>query len=41
MLQNLPSIVAAQVLNPQPGSRVLDMCAGGHDTQNLTLLFLG
>jgi hypothetical protein len=28
MLQNLPSIVAAQVLNPQPGSRVLDMCAG-------------
>jgi hypothetical protein len=32
MLQNLPSIVAAQVLNPQPGSRVLDMCAGAQDS---------
>lgn len=27
MLQALPSIVAAQTLNPEPGSRVLDMCA--------------
>ena len=27
MLQNLPSAVVAHVLNPAPGSRVLDMCA--------------
>ena len=27
MLQNLPSIVAAQALSPARGSRVLDMCA--------------
>jgi 16S rRNA C967 or C1407 C5-methylase (RsmB/RsmF family) len=27
MLQALPCIVAAQVLDPAPGSRVLDMCA--------------
>jgi 16S rRNA methyltransferase RsmB/F len=34
MLQNLPSIVAALVLAPQPGWRVLDMCAapGGKAT---------
>jgi hypothetical protein len=34
MLQNLPSIVAAQILQPPPGSRVLDMCAapGGKTT---------
>lgn len=34
MLQNLPSIVAASVLDPPPGSRVLDMCAapGGKTT---------
>ncbi|GIL60725.1 hypothetical protein Vafri_15256 [Volvox africanus] len=34
MLQNLPSVVAALVLNPAPGSRVLDMCAapGGKST---------
>jgi hypothetical protein len=34
MLQNLPSIVAALVLAPLPGSRVLDMCAapGGKTT---------
>ena len=25
--QNLPSIVASHVLNPQPGEMVLDMCA--------------
>ncbi|WVZ93309.1 hypothetical protein U9M48_039298 [Paspalum notatum var. saurae] len=33
-LQNLPSIVAAHVLDPQPGERVLDMCAapGGKTT---------
>ncbi|KAL6646447.1 hypothetical protein ACP70R_018055 [Stipagrostis hirtigluma subsp. patula] len=33
-LQNLPSIVAARVLDPQPGERVLDMCAapGGKTT---------
>lgn len=27
MLQNLPSAVVAHVLNPAPGSTVLDMCA--------------
>ena len=27
MLQNLPSAVVAHVLNPSPGSTVLDMCA--------------
>ncbi|GLI66565.1 hypothetical protein VaNZ11_010453 [Volvox africanus] len=34
MLQNLPSVVAALVLSPAPGSRVLDMCAapGGKAT---------
>jgi hypothetical protein len=37
MLQNLPSIVAAQVLNPQPGSRVLDMCAGELQIWHLSL----
>ncbi|XP_038709669.1 tRNA (cytosine(72)-C(5))-methyltransferase NSUN6 isoform X2 [Tripterygium wilfordii] len=33
-LQNLPSIVAAQVLDPQKGERILDMCAapGGKTT---------
>lgn len=34
MLQNLPSVVAALVLAPTPGSLVLDMCAapGGKST---------
>jgi len=34
MLQNLPSLLAAIVLDPSPGSRVLDMCAapGGKTT---------
>ncbi|GFR42949.1 hypothetical protein Agub_g3838, partial [Astrephomene gubernaculifera] len=34
MLQNLPSLVAALALSPDPGSRVLDMCAapGGKTT---------
>jgi len=34
MLQNLPSLTAAVVLDPTPGSRVLDMCAapGGKTT---------
>lgn len=34
MLQNLPSLLAAVVLDPTPGSRVLDMCAapGGKTT---------
>ncbi|KAK8450995.1 hypothetical protein SEVIR_6G135800v4 [Setaria viridis] len=33
-LQNLPSVVAACVLDPQPGERILDMCAapGGKTT---------
>eukprot|EP00897_Mesotaenium_endlicherianum_P005071 jgi/Mesen1/4592/ME000232S03853 len=39
-LQNLPSIVAARVLDPQPGERVLDMCAapGGKTTAIATLM---
>jgi len=34
MLQNLPSIITAHVLDPKPGWRVLDMCAapGGKTT---------
>lgn len=38
MLQNLPSAVVAHVLNPAPGSTVLDMCAspGGGFTSFLT-----
>ena len=34
MLQNVCSLVAAHVLAPQPGARVLDMCAapGGKTT---------
>ncbi len=34
MLQNLPSLLAAHVLAPAPGARVLDMCAapGGKTT---------
>ncbi|CAK9874412.1 unnamed protein product [Sphagnum jensenii] len=33
-LQNLPSVVAAHVLDPKPGERILDMCAapGGKTT---------
>ncbi|XP_031132405.1 putative methyltransferase NSUN6 [Ipomoea triloba] len=33
-LQNLPSIIAAHALDPQPGERILDMCAapGGKTT---------
>ena len=26
-LQNLPSILAVDLLNPEPGERILDMCA--------------
>ncbi|XP_075683698.1 tRNA (cytosine(72)-C(5))-methyltransferase NSUN6 isoform X2 [Rhinoderma darwinii] len=39
-LQNLPSAVVSHVLNPQPGERVLDMCAapGGKTTHIATLI---
>ncbi|KAM4027830.1 tRNA (cytosine(72)-C(5))-methyltransferase NSUN6 isoform 2-T2 [Anomaloglossus baeobatrachus] len=39
-LQNLPSAVVSYVLNPQPGERVLDMCAapGGKTTHIATLI---
>ncbi|KAM3929659.1 tRNA (cytosine(72)-C(5))-methyltransferase NSUN6 [Leptodactylus fuscus] len=39
-LQNLPSAVTSHVLNPQPGERVLDMCAapGGKTTHIATLM---
>lgn len=38
--QNLPSIVCSHVLDPQPGERVLDMCAapGGKTTHIATLM---
>jgi 16S rRNA C967 or C1407 C5-methylase (RsmB/RsmF family) len=40
MLQNLASVVAAHVLCPTPGSRVLDMCAapGGKTTMMAQLM---
>lgn len=40
MLQNLPSVVTAHVLNPQPGWSVLDMCAspGGKTTSIAELM---
>ena len=40
MLQNLPSVVAALALAPQPGSSVLDMCAapGGKATMLAQLM---
>ncbi|XP_006894375.1 PREDICTED: putative methyltransferase NSUN6 [Elephantulus edwardii] len=39
-LQNLPSAVVAHVLNPQPGEKVLDLCAapGGKTTHIATLM---
>ncbi|KAM9308742.1 tRNA (cytosine(72)-C(5))-methyltransferase NSUN6 [Gastrophryne carolinensis] len=39
-LQNLPSAVVSHVLNPQPGERVLDMCAapGGKATHIAALM---
>ncbi|KAM4688383.1 tRNA (cytosine(72)-C(5))-methyltransferase NSUN6 isoform 3-T4 [Discoglossus pictus] len=39
-LQNLPSAVVSYVLNPQPGERILDMCAapGGKTTHIATLM---
>ncbi|XP_025033457.1 putative methyltransferase NSUN6 isoform X1 [Python bivittatus] len=39
-LQNLPSSIVSYVLNPQPGQRILDMCAapGGKTTHLATLM---
>ncbi|KAL5496948.1 hypothetical protein EMCRGX_G013328 [Ephydatia muelleri] len=39
-IQNLPSIVASHVLDPQPGETILDMCAspGGKTTHIATLM---
>lgn len=39
-LQNLPSTVVAHVLDPQPGEKILDMCAapGGKTTHIATLM---
>ncbi|XP_075560828.1 tRNA (cytosine(72)-C(5))-methyltransferase NSUN6 isoform X4 [Pelecanus crispus] len=39
-LQNLPSVVVSHILNPQPGERILDMCAapGGKTTHLATLM---
>ncbi|KAL5256637.1 hypothetical protein ACHWQZ_G011780 [Mnemiopsis leidyi] len=39
-LQNLPSIVASHVLNPQPGDHILDMCSapGGKTTHIAQLM---
>lgn len=39
LLQNLPSIVCARVLAPQPGERILDMCAApGNKTTHIAEL---
>ncbi|ALC43033.1 CG11109 [Drosophila busckii] len=39
MLQNLPSIVCVRVLAPQPGERILDMCAApGNKTSHIAEL---
>jgi 16S rRNA C967 or C1407 C5-methylase (RsmB/RsmF family) len=38
--QNLPSVVASHVLEPQPGETILDMCAapGGKTTHIAALM---
>ncbi|EDW95570.2 tRNA (cytosine(72)-C(5))-methyltransferase NSUN6 [Drosophila yakuba] len=39
LLQNLPSIVCVRVLDPQPGERILDMCAApGNKTSHIAEL---
>ncbi|KAF1495405.1 putative 28S rRNA (cytosine-C(5))-methyltransferase, partial [Megadyptes antipodes antipodes] len=39
-LQNLPSVIVSHILKPQPGERILDMCAapGGKTTHLATLM---
>lgn len=42
LLQNLPSIICSLVLNPQPGEKVLDMCAApGNKTTHISFLMKG
>lgn len=39
ILQNLPSVICAHVLNPKPGEKLLDMCAApGNKTSHLAEL---
>lgn len=42
ILQNPPSVICSRVLDPQPGERVLDMCAApGNKTTHLSALMNG
>ena len=38
--QNLPSIVCGHVLDPQPGEKVLDMCAAPGDVSATAIDYL-
>lgn len=39
LLQNLPSVLCCHVLSPQPGDKVIDLCAApGHKTTHLAAL---